>query len=106
MSVIPPSLKLITSALRRAEELEKEVNNYEANVVSYYCRFYSVSKGSTLCSKPPIQLENNFLISQMTILEKQKPPLDLNQEKGSKICKNYASMVFNKADEEDRAGKY
>ena len=104
MAVIPPSLKLVTSALRRAEELEKDVNNYEATVVSYYCRFYVVSKGSTLCSKPPTTPENNFLISQMLVLEKLKPQLDLNQEKGSKICKNYATMVFDKADDEDRAG--
>ena len=102
-AVIPPSLKLITGALRRAEELDRDQNN-EAKVVAYYCRFYCVSKGSKLCSKPPSTAESEFLASQMKVLENMKPGLDINQEKGSKICRSYALSVFEKADNEDRAG--
>lgn len=102
-AVIPPSLKLITGALRRAEELDRDQSN-EAKVVAYYCRFYCVSKGSKLCSKPPSTAENEFLASQMKVLEKMKPGLDINQEKGSKICRSYALSVFEKADDDDRLG--
>lgn len=102
-AAIPTSLKLVTSAVRRAEELEKDTA-YEAKVVSYYCRFYVVSKGSKLCSNPTTPDETKFLISQMEILEKLKPTLELTQEKGRQICKTYANSVFEKADDEDRAG--
>jgi vacuolar protein sorting-associated protein VTA1 len=102
-TVIPPSFKIITSALRRAEELEKE-SNYESKVVAYYCYFYIVSKCSKIMSFPAIPAENVFLVSQLDKLERMKPGLDLNQEKGGNICKSYALSVFEKADDEDRAG--
>lgn len=103
MAVIPTSLKFITSALRRAEELERDPSN-ESKAVSYYCRFYCVQKGSTLCSSPPTAEENKFLFSQMDMLEKLKPSLELNKDKGYDLCRNFADTVFNKADDVDRMG--
>mmetsp|Transcript_33176 Transcript_33176/g.56765 ORF Transcript_33176/g.56765 Transcript_33176/m.56765 type:complete len:299 (-) Transcript_33176:101-997(-) len=101
---IPPTLKLITSALRRAEELEKDPNN-ESKIVAYYCRYYVVSKGSKLCSVPAIAAETKFLIEEMGKLEKFKATSEpLTSEKGHGICKSYALSVFEKADDEDRAG--
>lgn len=101
---IPPTLKLITSALRRAEELEKDPNN-ESKIVAYYCRYYVVSKGSKLCSVPAIAAETKFLIEEMGKLEKFKATSEpLTAEKGQNICKSYALSVFEKADDEDRAG--
>ncbi len=101
---IPTSLKLITSALRRAEELEKDPNN-ESKIVAYYCRYYVVSKGSKLCSVPAIAAETKFLIEEMGKLEKFKATAEpLTAEKGHGICKSYALSVFEKADDEDRAG--
>ena len=39
VAVIPVSLKLVTSIIRRAEEIEKDPNSdYESKVVAYYCR--------------------------------------------------------------------
>ena len=102
-SVIPPSFKLVTSAVGRAEELEKDPN-YESKVVAYYCRYFVVSRGSKLCSNPALPAENAFLTSQLERLEKLKPGLDLNQEKGQNICRTYSLSVFEKADDEDRAG--
>lgn len=102
---IPPSLKLITSALRRAEELDKDANP-EARIVAYYCRYYCVSKGSKLCSVPPIPAETKFLIDEMGKLEKFKATSGeaMSQERGLSVCKAYADGVFQKADDEDRAG--
>lgn len=101
---IPPSLKLITSAIRRAEELDKD-SNPEAKIVAYYCRYYAVSKGSKLCSVPAVPAETKFLIDEMGKLEKFKASTpDLNQELGASVCKSYAMNVFQKADDEDRMG--
>lgn len=101
---IPPTLKLITSALRRAEELEKDPNP-EAKIVAYYCRYYVVSKGSKLCSVPAVAAENKFLIDEMSKLEKFKATNEsLTKENGQSICLSYAQSVFEKADDEDRAG--
>mmetsp|Transcript_9167 Transcript_9167/g.15179 ORF Transcript_9167/g.15179 Transcript_9167/m.15179 type:complete len:370 (+) Transcript_9167:169-1278(+) len=103
-AVIPASLKLITSAVRRSEELEKDSNN-ESKVVAYYCRYFAVSKGSNLCSSPPSAAENAFLAGEIDKLEKMKPELgDMDQDKGASICRSYANSVFEKADDEDRQG--
>lgn len=102
-SVIPPSLKLVTAAIRRAEELENDPSP-EAKVVSYFCRLYAVSKASKLCS-PPGPAEGSFLMAQMDILEKLKSAgLDTDHDRAYQTCKDYAMTVFNKADEVDRAG--
>ncbi|KAJ1430799.1 Vta1 like-domain-containing protein [Ochromonadaceae sp. CCMP2298] len=100
---IPPSLKLITSACRRSEELEKDPN-HESQVVAYYCRLFVVVKASTLCSTPPTGPENAFLNGEIEKLEKVKPILGLNQAQGATVCRSYANSVFEKADDEDRQG--
>lgn len=99
--VIPTSLKIVTSIIRRAEELEKDQNR-ESKIVAYYCRVYVVTKGSKICGSDPEA--GKFLINQMEILEKVKPTLDITKEQGHEVCKSFAATVFNKADEEDRAG--
>jgi vacuolar protein sorting-associated protein VTA1 len=100
-AVIPNSLKIVTSVIRRAEELEKDQNR-ESKIVAYYCRVYVVTKGSKICGSDPEA--GKFLIGQMEILEKVKPTLDITKEQGQEVCRNFAATVFNKADEEDRAG--
>eukprot|EP01036_Dinobryon_divergens_P033339 gene33339-43102_t len=104
MAVIPAALKSFTSALRRAEELEKDASNLETQVVAYFCRLYIVTKGSKLCNGD--NEAGAFLLSQMDALEKMKPSLGANssKEKGYEICKDFALNAFNKADEEDRSG--
>jgi len=101
-SVIPPSLKIVTSVMRRAEELDKDSADPESRIVAYYCRLYSVTKGSKIAGSDPEA--GKFLINQMDILEKVKPTLTGDRKEDQQTCKNYAITVFNKADEEDRAG--
>jgi len=104
--VIPTSLKILTAAVRRAEELEKDTSSssHESKVVAYFCRLYVVSKGSKLSAGDPDA--GKFLLSQMDILEKSKPALgpDTNKEKGFEVCKKFALRAFALADEEDRSG--
>jgi vacuolar protein sorting-associated protein VTA1 len=101
---IPPTFKIITSAIRRAEELDRDPNA-DAKVVGYYCRLYAVTKASKLCSVPAVAAETKFLIDEMGKLERFKASSEpLTQEKGMNICKTYAFGVFQKADDEDRAG--
>lgn len=101
---IPPTLKLVTSAIRRAEELEND-KNPDARIVSYYCRYYAVLKGSKLCSVPAVAAETKFLIDEMGKLEKFKasiPPM--TEDEGKNTCQTYAQKIFDQADDEDRAG--
>lgn len=83
--------------------MEKDSSD-ECKAISYYCRYYCVSKGAQLCSNPPAGDENKFLLEQMDILEKLKPSLDLSRDKGEVLCRNFAMNVFDKADEIDRMG--
>mmetsp|Transcript_77253 Transcript_77253/g.151544 ORF Transcript_77253/g.151544 Transcript_77253/m.151544 type:complete len:297 (-) Transcript_77253:26-916(-) len=101
---IPPSFKIVTSAIRRAEELQRD-SNRDAQLVGYYCRYYAVSKASKLCSVPAVAAETKFLIDEMGKLEKFKADFEpFSQETGMNTCKSYAMSVFQKADDEDRAG--
>ena len=101
MTIIPPSAKSVTSVIRRAEELEKS-NDRDAKVVAYYCRMFAVTKITQMKNLGPE--ESSFINSQLLILEKVKPQLALTAKEGPDICRNYAIMVFNKADDEDRLG--
>jgi vacuolar protein sorting-associated protein VTA1 len=104
MAAIPGSLKSFQAFFRRAEELEKNVNNRENLIVAYYCRFHAVSKISKApeWSQPDVQ---SFVFSQMDIMEKVKPVLAIrSDEKPYEICRHYAETVFGKADSEDSSG--
>lgn len=100
---IPPSLKSYTSYIRRAEELERNANR-ECQIVSYYCRFYAVSKisKSSEATQPDVQA---FMFGQMDIMERVKPTLNLGAaDRPFEICKSFAETVFQKADAEDGSG--
>jgi vacuolar protein sorting-associated protein VTA1 len=47
---------------------------------------------------------NTFLITLMDSLELSKKSLQISSGTGASICENYALSVFDKADDEDRAG--
>lgn len=99
-STIPDTLKKFVSAIRRAEELEKE-SKYESKILAYYCRLYVVSKASKSISTPE---EKKFIIEQLGLLEASKSSLKINENDGQNICREQALAVFNKADEIDRMG--
>lgn len=99
--VIPPSLKLITAVIRRAEELEKDPSR-DAQIVAYYCRVYAVTKGSKICGPDPEGTK--FLMSQMELLERVKPTLGITKEEGQETCIRYAANAFNTAEDQDKLG--
>eukprot|EP01039_Chlorochromonas_danica_P004810 gene4810-5274_t len=103
MSNPPASYKLVTSALKRAEELESK-SNREDRVVAYYCRLYAVHKAMKLAKPAPGSEEMTFVTEQMMLLEKLKPSLNLSADEGPRICREYADKVFTKADDVDRCG--
>lgn len=107
MTAIPASLKNFVSAIKRAEELERDSNpatQRNSHVVAYYCRLYVASKVT-----PTNPEETAFLTEQISILEKLKPTLGLapgpvGQDEGKTICLSHADSLFFKADEIDRNG--
>lgn len=101
MSVVPPTFKSFTSAVKRAEELERDPSR-EKRVLAYYCRMYVVSKGAKLATAAPE--DRKFLEEQLIKLESMKPSLSLAGDEGPRICREQALEVFNKADEVDRMG--
>lgn len=100
---IPPEMKVLTAFIRRGEELEKDQTNPDCNIVAYYCKTYAMEKGIKMkLSSPEV---NTFLITLMDSLESSKKSLQINPESGPSICEMHALSVFDKADDEDRAGE-
>ena len=97
---IPESLKVITQYIRRSEELAKDSANPDSKVVAYYCKKYALERAIKL--KAPDA--NSFVMNLLTALEKEKAGLGVTLEQGRGVCEQFAFTVFNRADEEDRAG--
>ena len=102
MEIIPEKLKALTAFIRRAEELDKDTANPDAQVIAYFCRKYAMEKGMKMkLNAPEI---NAFLFNLMDNLEKSKQTLNVSDGAGAITCENYAHSIFSKYDEEDRAG--
>lgn len=100
---IPPSLKGLTAYVKRAEELDREVTNPDSKVVAYYCRTFAVDRAIKL--KAEGADVNQFLMALMTTLERDKSCIQgISQEDRKLICERFAYAIFQKADDEDRAG--
>jgi len=95
---IPPAFKPLTTYIRRAEELDKDVCNSNASVVAYHCRMYAIDKGMKL-GLP--QSECEFLFKIMGVIEKS-PHTSLSKDIGKTTCEDFALHVFHIADDEDR----
>mmetsp|Transcript_21668 Transcript_21668/g.50015 ORF Transcript_21668/g.50015 Transcript_21668/m.50015 type:complete len:382 (-) Transcript_21668:71-1216(-) len=99
---IPPDLKKITSFIRRAEELDKDKTNGESRLVAYYCRQYAVHVGIPLADSKP---SKDCLGAILNDLEKEKAAMNnFNRDESKYLCREFADKIFNKADQEDRAG--
>lgn len=98
---IPDSLKTITPYIKRAEELEGNANP-EFKIMAFYCKKYALEQTIKLKLSTPDA--NNFLKILLVDLEKEKATLSVSTEQGSTICFNFANSVFQRADDEDRAG--
>jgi len=101
MTAVPPAFKTLVSALRRAEEFEKGQSR-EEKISGYYCRLYVVTKATKLSTGAP--QERDFVRSQLEVLESLSPTLNVKEGEGKQICRQYAMMLFSKADEVDRGG--
>jgi hypothetical protein len=100
-SSLPPAFKSLLSALKRAEELDRDKER-ENRIVAYYIRYYAVSKATKLMTGAVE--EQKFIGNQLDILEKLSPTLDIQDGEGKRVCTQQAIKVFDKADEIDRAG--
>ena len=97
---IPPQFKPLTTYIRRAEELDKDISDNNSLVVAYHCRLYSIEKGMKL-GLP--QSEMGFLLNIMNDAENTaKLNPSLKSANGKSICQDYALQVFAAADDEDR----
>mmetsp|Transcript_24524 Transcript_24524/g.45365 ORF Transcript_24524/g.45365 Transcript_24524/m.45365 type:complete len:365 (-) Transcript_24524:225-1319(-) len=100
---VPPELKKITTFIRRAEELDKDKSNPESRVVAYYCRQHAVQVGIPLATSGPGKKCLGELLGQ---LETEKQAMSVfSREESKLICRRFADRIFQKADNEDRAGR-
>ena len=98
---IPPQFKPLTTYIRRAEELDKDINDANSLVVAYYCRLYSIEKGMKL-GLP--QSEMGFILNIMDAAENTaKLNPSVKTANGKAVCQDYALQVFGAADDEDRS---
>jgi vacuolar protein sorting-associated protein VTA1 len=101
---IPVELKKITQYIRRAEELSKQSNpSPETLIVAYHCRQYAVQIGIPLATTPD---SKKCLGDILTTLEQHRSKMgNFSKSEKYKICRDFALKIFNKADQQDRAGK-
>lgn len=100
---IPAELKKIAPYIKRAEELDKDQTSPESRLVAYYLRQYAVHLGIPLAGVSPGS--KTCLGHLLGDLEKEKPAMDnFSRDEAAFLCRKFAEGVFNKADNEDRAG--
>jgi len=100
---IPPELKKITPYVRRAEELDRDQGNPESRLVAYYCRQYAVHSGIGLATSPA---GKGCLGQLLGNLEEEKQAMDsFTRDESKFLCEKFAEKIFDKADQEDRAGQ-
>lgn len=99
---IPTELKKITPFIRRAEELDKDKSNAESRLVAYYCRQYAVHAGIPTATSADGKQCLSVILND---LESEKEPMSNFTRGESKfLCGEFATRIFEKADEEDRTG--
>lgn len=101
---IPPELKKIAPYIKRAEELDKDHTAAESRLVAYYLRQYAVQLGIPLIAGAS-PAAKTCLGTILGDLEKEKSKMDnFTRDEAAFLCRKFAMNVFNKADNEDRAG--
>lgn len=100
---IPGELKKITQYIRRAEELSKSTHQTpETLIVAFHCRQHAVQTGIPLASTSEAK---QCLGDILSILEENRPKMgNFSKDEKYKICRDWAMKIFDKADQEDRAG--
>ncbi|CEG39439.1 hydroxyproline-rich glycoprotein [Plasmopara halstedii] len=103
---IPPTFKTLLPFIRRAEELDRDTSRPESKLIAYFCRQYAMELGIKLRENDVSNESTDYLLSLMDRLENEKKSLpEFTQEEGKEICEDFATEIFSKADDEDRAGK-
>lgn len=101
---IPPELKKVAPYIKRAEELDKDNTAPESRLVAYYLRQYAVQLGIPLIAGAS-PAAKTCLGTILGDLEKEKSKMDnFTRDEAAFLCRQFAMNVFNKADNEDRAG--
>ena len=101
---IPPELKKVAPYIKRAEELDKDNTAPESRLVAYYLRQYAVQLGIPLIAGAS-PAAKTCLGTILGDLEKEKAKMDnFTRDEAAFLCRKFAMNVFNKADNEDRAG--
>jgi vacuolar protein sorting-associated protein VTA1 len=101
---IPPELKKIAPYIKRAEELDRDTTAPESRLVAYYLRQYAVQLGIPLASGSS-PAAKTCLGAILGDLEIEKSKMDnFTRDEAAFLCRKFALNVFNKADNEDRAG--
>ncbi|KAJ1458365.1 Vta1 like-domain-containing protein [Pelagophyceae sp. CCMP2097] len=104
---VPVEFKAVSAFLKRAEELDKDSSRGECRVVAFYCRQHAMEMAIGLRSKcADAKAANAFLGDLMDALETEKQALgDISRDEGEQVLFKFATDVFARADEEDRAGR-
>lgn len=104
-TTIPLVFKPLTPYIRRAEELDRDETRVESRLIAYYCRQYAMERGIELRGDDSSDEATTFLLTLMDNLEKEKASMpEFSKEEGKQICQSFAEEIFQKADDEDRAG--
>lgn len=101
MAAIPAAFKTVLSAIKRAEECEKSPDRNN-QVLAYACRLYALNKAMKLSTRS--SEESTFLVQQMDLLEAAKKQFNIAEAEAKTAVETQATLLFNKADEIDRAG--
>ncbi|KAG5177175.1 Vta1 like-domain-containing protein [Tribonema minus] len=100
---IPPKCKPMVPFVRRAEELDRDDSGLETKVVAYYCRLHAAEVGLGLPDKGPE--EEQCIMALVMRLEDDKKVLPQEAlDNAQQTCRQFALDVFQRADDEDRAG--
>jgi len=100
---LPAELKKVTPFIRRAEELDRDKANAESRLVAYYCRQYAVHTGISLAQSPAAKAALGNILND---LEMEKVAMAAFTRDESKfLCTQFADKIFQKADDDDRAGQ-
>lgn len=100
---VPVELKKITPFIRRAEELDRDKSNPESRLVAYYCRQYAVHAGIEYAQSPASKAALGNILND---LETEKVAMSsFTRDESKFLCRQFADKIFDKADQEDRAGQ-
>jgi vacuolar protein sorting-associated protein VTA1 len=87
--------------VRRAEEIEKDTTNPDADIIAFWCRQWALEKALPKYEEEGVP---QFVDSLMITQENNKAKAG-DKTIGKGVCENHAHLMFDRADSDDRAGK-